>query len=363
MIYRFTTALLVIVLLMHYSCRVDDNIAPTPPIVRNWIPVLPVVPLEYINISYPDHIQQAVSALDNTPSTNPITNHGATLGRVLFYDKALSKNGEISCSSCHKAAEGFSDANAKSEGFEKSLTRRNSMSILNVRFYKSGKMFWDERANTLEEQVLLPIQDHIEMGMNLDTLVKHLEEKAYYPELFENAFGSTIITKERIAKGLAQFIRSLVTYESKYDKVIEGSATFSAQEQQGQTIYNTFGSQQGCVSCHGGDIIDQHSYNLQLGQRASFVDPFDWNDLGVYENSQIPSDSFKFKVSSMRNIEMTAPYLHDGSVTNLKDLFNSTHHNFGMNVMEVDALIAFLKTLTDNEIVQKEKFLDPFVKQ
>lgn len=348
------------VILMQYSCQVEDSIAP---ITALSIPVLPEIPFEYTAVNYPNHIRQAISRLDNTPSTNQITNHGATLGRVLFYDKALSKNGKISCSSCHKASKGFSDDNVKSKGFEDLLTRRNSMSLLNVRFYKSGKMFWDERANTLEEQVLLPIQDHIEMGMNLNTLVQYLEQKPYYSELFENAFGSNLITSERIAKSLAQFIRSLVTYESKYDKVIEGVTTFSIEEQQGQMIYNTFGSQQGCVSCHGGDLIDQESYNLQLGQRPSFVGETNSNDFGVYEISQMPSDSFKFKVSSLRNIEMTAPYLHDGSVDNLPDLFNSTHHNFGMNSMEIDALIAFLKTLTDYESMQKEKFLDPFVEQ
>lgn len=359
MTYKFII-ILGIVLLVQHSCQVEDGIVPRTTVTT---PVLPQVPFEYAMINYPSHIQQAINRLDNTPSTNQITNHGATLGRVLFYDKALSRNGKISCSSCHKASDGFSDVNAKSEGFEGGLTRRNSMSLFNVRFYKSGKMFWDERVSTLEEQVLLPIQDHIEMGMDLDTLIQDLEQKSYYPELFENAFGTSAITTDKIAKSLAQFIRSLVTYESKYDKVMEGLTTFSIEEQQGQMIYNTFGSQQGCVSCHGGDIIDEDSYNLQLGQRPSFVGEINSSDLGVYEVSQIPSDSFKFKVSSLRNIEMTAPYLHNGSIDNLSDLFNSTHHNFGMNPTEIDALIAFLKTLTDYEIIQKEKFLDPFVEQ
>lgn len=358
--YRLIIVLVGMLLLMQYSCRVDKNDIPSP---RMLVPILPTVPFEYANINYPSHIQQAISSLDNTPTSNPITNHGATLGRVLFYDKALSENNQISCSSCHKASEGFADARAKSEGFLKGVTRRNSMSILNIRFYKRGKMFWDERANTLEEQVLLPIQDHIEMGMDLDSLVNRLEQTTYYAQLFEKAFGSSVITTERIAKSLAQFIRTLVTYESKFDKVIEGSATFSAQEQQGQTIYNTFGSQQGCVSCHGGDLIDQASYNLQIGQIPSFVNDEDRNDLGIYEATQMPSDSFRFKVSSLRNIEQTAPYMHDGSVDNLTDLFHSSHHNFGMTAAEVDALVAFLKTLTDHEIIKKEKFLDPFVEQ
>ena len=114
------------------------------------------------------------------------------------------------------------------------------------------------------------------------------------------------------------------------------------------------------MSCHGGDIIDQQAYHLQLGQNPSKTGMTDLNDLGIYEITGISTDSSRFKVSSLRNIELTAPYLHDGSVSSLSELFNSSHHNFGMNQSEIDELIAFLKTLTDEDILSDEKFSNPF---
>ncbi|WP_264789266.1 cytochrome-c peroxidase [Aureispira anguillae] len=354
MTYRIGLFIVGLIIVLHTSCK-NDVLEPKSPLLS-----LPTSPLEYANVNYPNHIQQAIATLDNTPITNPITNDGASLGRVLFYDKSLSMNNKVSCASCHRAADGFSDRRIKSEGFEDKKTRRNSMPLLNVRFYKSGKMFWDERTNTLEEQVLLPIQDHIEMGMDLGQLITKLEQISYYPTLFEKAFGSEQITPERIAKGLAQFIRAMITYRSKYDQVLEGAATFTATEQNGKRVYDLFGGQQGCQGCHGGGFLDVASYHLQMGQTASKTGAVHLDDLGLYEVSQMDSDSFRFKVSTLRNIEMTAPYLHDGSVADLLTLFSLPHHNFGMTRTEINDLIEFLKTLTDYEIIQDERFLDPF---
>lgn len=351
-----TILLLIIITLIYCSCEVKDDFKKQESILN-----LPDHLLEYVNVNYPNHIQQAIAALDNTPLDNPITNEGATLGRVLFYDKALSLNDQIACASCHRAEEGFSDKRIKSKGFERKKTRRNSMSLLNIRFYKSGKMFWDERAATLEEQVLLPIQDHIEMGMTLNDLVEKIGGKSYYPALFEKAFGSAEITTERIGKALAQFIRSMVTYRSKYDQVLEGTATLTVEEQKGKAIYDMFGTQQGCQGCHGGGFLDVNSYHLQLGQLPTTSGATDLTDLGLFEVSQLPADSFRFKVSTLRNIEMTAPYLHDGSIANLPALFATSHHNFGMSTTEINSLISFLKTLTDYAIVGDERFLTPFV--
>ena len=132
-------------------------------------PNLPATTFAYA-ISYPAHVQSALSDSDNTPLDNPLTNDGATLGRVLFYDKHLSKNDKISCGGCHRQAFGFDDTARLSRGFEDSLTARNSMSLLNLRFYKSGRMFWDERAASIEKQALVPIQNHLEMGLTLAEL-------------------------------------------------------------------------------------------------------------------------------------------------------------------------------------------------
>ena len=133
------------------------------------------------------------------------------MGRVLFYDKKLSANGTIACASCHKQDKGFSDDAILSVGFDGGLTGRHSMTLINARFYQRGRFFWDERAATLEEQVLMPFEDPVEMGMTLEEVVQMVQEQPYYPVLFENAFGSQEITSDKIAKALAQFVRSIVS--------------------------------------------------------------------------------------------------------------------------------------------------------
>ena len=178
------------------------------------------IPDYYINNSFPPGFpgQDAAMDHDNTPANNQVTNAGATLGRVLFYDKKLSKNGTVSCSSCHRQADGFSDPNVLSEGFDGGFTARHSMALANARFYETGKFFWDERAATLEDQVLMPFQDDVEMGLNLDTLKEIISAQSYYPPLFEAAFGSSEIEIDLISKALAQFVRSMVSVGSKYDE-------------------------------------------------------------------------------------------------------------------------------------------------
>ena len=158
------------------------------------VPLLPTSSFNYSNIALPAFISTALLAVDNTPITNRISNDGATLGRVLFYDKNLSKNNTVSCGSCHRQDLSFSDSAVLSKGFLGGATTRHSMSLLNVRFYKSGKMFWDERANTLEDQVLQPIQNSTEMGMTLTELQIKLPGLSYYPALFQKAFGTTEIS-------------------------------------------------------------------------------------------------------------------------------------------------------------------------
>ena len=172
-------------------------------------PVLPTTPHGYSDTSdWPLHFTDpaypfgAIATADNEPPTNPVTDAGATLGRVLFYDKRLSANDTVSCASCHQQDKGFSDPLPFSVGFEGELTGRHSMGLANARYYANGRYFWDERAATLEEQVLLPIQDSVEMGMPLPTLVDKLSETSFYAGLFENAFGTPEITSSRIRRSL-----------------------------------------------------------------------------------------------------------------------------------------------------------------
>src|SRR5262245_33771703 len=156
---------------------------------------LPEAPYPYAQVVLPVHFQTPpIRALDNTPPDNPITNDGATLGRVLFYDRALSANRTIACASCHDQARGFTDPARFSEGFSGGHTTRNSMPIMEARFYRSGRFFWDQRAATLEAQVLMPIQNEIEMGLTLDELVARVAAEPYYPYLFEHAFGDAAVT-------------------------------------------------------------------------------------------------------------------------------------------------------------------------
>jgi cytochrome c peroxidase len=227
---------------------------------------LPLIPLDY-SVNLPAHfltnapgpLPTSINGLDNTPANNPITNAGATLGRVLFYDRNLSQNRTISCASCHQAGNGFSDPSVLSIGFNGGHTRRHSMTLINARYYQRARFFWDERAATLEEQVLMPFQDNVEMGLTMTTLVDRVNEQYYYPELFANAFGSSTINSDVISKALAQFVRSIVSYNSKYDTgraLVNGPGqpfpNFTAQENQGkqlffQTIPNGGGA---CFACH-----------------------------------------------------------------------------------------------------------------
>jgi len=174
---------------------------------------LPEISFNYAHPLLPTYLRSTnINDQDNTPAVNPVTDAGATLGRVLFYDKTLSINNTVACASCHKQALSFADDKAFSVGFAGELTARNAMTLVNTRYYPNGKFLWDERGTSLETQTLLPIEDHVEMGMTLDTLLNRLKTKPYYPELFSKAFGTQTITSEKIGNALAQFIRSMFPF-------------------------------------------------------------------------------------------------------------------------------------------------------
>ncbi|HET6341834.1 MAG TPA: cytochrome-c peroxidase, partial [Gemmatimonadota bacterium] len=195
-----------------------------------------------------------VAFTDNTPPENPITNAGATLGRVLFYDVRLSANDRIACASCHQQAFGFGDTARFSPGLSGRHPERRTMALANARFYEYGKFFWDERASPLEAQILHPIQDTLEMGMELGALARKLGATPYYPAFFTAAFGSPEVTSDRVSLALAQFVRSLVSAESRFDAVFATAGApnyslLSEQEREGMRIFNDAGDA-GCVNCH-----------------------------------------------------------------------------------------------------------------
>lgn len=314
-------------------------------------PTLPATPYNY-NSSYPAYLQNAMALNDNTPANNQISNDGATLGRVLFYDKHLSKNNTISCGSCHKPATSFSDNVQFSSGFEGGLTTRTSMPLLNIRFYKSGKMFWDERSLTLEDQVLQPIQNHVEMGLTIPELVSKVASLNYYPSLFDKAFGNTQVDSVRIAKALAQFVRSIVPYQSKYDLVKQNLAVFSPAEQAGEQIFLNASPpppapQATCNNCHTAPLFITSQPIAPFG----LMDP---NDHGI-------NNTNNFKVGTLRNIAATAPYFHNGSVASLQAMLTSNiPAHGGIPPQDVQNIISFLQTLTDQTTVADVKFSDPF---
>lgn len=287
----------------------------------------------------------------NKVSGNPITNDGATLGRVLFYDKKLSKDNTISCASCHKQEFAFADNVAKSKGVN-GLTKRNSMHLVNLRHF-GGAMFWDSRTRTLEEQTLQPIQDHIEMGSTLPEMLAKLEKTTYYKPLFKKAFGDEAITSDRVSKALAQFVRSLNSYGSSHDRGVP----FTPQEQAGFYKFYEVGTSPpttftvSCVECH------------QDVQQVSFInDSLPILNFPIEQNGRGFEDEPTFmKVANMKNIELTAPYGHDGRYATLEILL--TRH--GNNVSDEDRanLIAFLKTLTDIDFTKDVRYSDPFTKQ
>ena len=174
------TALFLLIFIGLSSCKKEETSPNDSRADREDTPVLPETVYDYISIDLPEHLttnvlngpgQNAASDNDNTPMDNPVTNEGATLGRVLFYDRQLSANSRISCASCHRQSEGCSDSEVLSRGFDDGLTRRHSMSLVNALWYDRGRFFWDERAETLEDQVLEPFQDPVEMGMTLEEVV------------------------------------------------------------------------------------------------------------------------------------------------------------------------------------------------
>ena len=309
-----------------------------------------------------------VIGADNTPATNAITNAGATLGRVLFYDRRLSINDRVSCASCHQPQAGFADTARLSRGFDGGLTGRHSMGLANARFYARGRFFWDERASSAEDQVLRPIQDPVEMGMSLSGLVAKVSVSSFYPALFQSAFGTADVTSDRIARALAQFVRSLVSGTSRFDQAFVGAgppnfaAVFTPDELAGQQLFN---GPAGCAQCHGtAGFISDNIHNTGLDATIT--------DAGA--------GGGRFKAPSLKNIAVRPPYMHDGRFQSLEqvvDFYNTGVQNnpnldqrlrgpgglpqrLNLSTTQRNQIVAFLRTLTDDAFLVNPKFGNPF---
>jgi cytochrome c peroxidase len=335
---------------------------------------LPDTPDRYADIDLPAHFKTpTVQRLDNTPADNPVTDHGATLGRVLFYDTRLSTNNTVSCGSCHVQKHAFVDPKRASKGFDGKLTDRHAMNLVNLRYYARGRFFWDERARTLEEAVLVPVQSKIEMGHDLTRLAAVLAADKQYPELFKKAFGDEKITAERTGKALAQFLRSMVSYQSKFDQGLAKAASvrddfpnYTVQENRGKALFMN-----NCSVCH----LPTPDVNfLMLSPANNGVDEdYKTADGGIGDVTLNGRQLGEFKSPSLRNVERTAPYMHDGRFDTLEKVIDhygkevKPHPNLDPRMRRLNftdtekaALLAFLKTLTDEKFLTDPKFSDPF---
>lgn len=309
----------------------------------------------------------SVIAADNTPANNITTDAGAALGRVLFYDRRLSLNDRVACASCHQQQFGFADTARLSRGFAGASTGRHSMALQNARFYNRGRFFWDERAATLEAQVLAPIQDPTEMGMTLGNVVTKLTLSAYYPPLFQAAFGTPEVTTDRVARALSQFVRALVSSSAKFDRAFANGppnfpAVFTQQELLGQQLFNGPGK---CAQCH--------ETNAQIGD--------DIHNTGLDATvADIGAGQGRFKAPSLRNIEKRGRFMHDGRFTTLEqvvEFYNAGVQNSGnldnrlrgpnnqsqrlnLSSVEKDAIVAYMKTFTDDTFLTAAKLGNPF---
>ena len=299
----------------------------------------------------------------NIPSNNPLTVEGVALGKRLFYDPILSADNTQSCASCHLQETGFSETTQYSTGIDGIEGNRNAMPLINLGW--QTKFFWDGGANGLESQVIGPITNPIEMHETMENVVAKLNGHAEYPDLFKAAFGSADVSSQNIMRAIAQFERTLISGNSKYDQYMRGETFLSSQELNGLSLFTDM-EKGDCSRCHslGSTFSDFEFRNTGLDSIPV--------DEGRYLITLNQGDRGKFKTPSLRNIELTAPFMHDGRFQTLLECVQ--HYNTGfrysanldpnlsfavkgrMTQQEMEDLVAFMETLTDLEFVNNPEF-------
>lgn len=326
-----------------------------------------------------------------TPQNNPLTNEAVALGRRLFYDPLLSGNNKLACSHCHQQKRAFTDGMKNSMGVSLKPLSFNTPSLVNL-MWGPQHFFWDGRVNSLEEQALLPIINVDEMDQSLDELIDELKAVEQYQRLFSKAYGA--INKQNIAKALSAFQRTLISANSKYDQFLAGTIKLTDEEEFGRKLFVAHPDVK--ASLRGGNCIDCHSQFLTSGFNTKY-DGFTNNGLdneeqllpGLQAVTGKPEHKGLFKVPSLRNIALTAPYMHDGRFNTLAQVMD--HYNEGiklsstlspliveannivngnkkkpslnLSMEEKKAIIAFLHTLTDEQFIINKKFSDPFLQE
>lgn len=330
-----------------------------------------------LKIVYPDYFGGRI----DIPAGNPTTQQGVLLGRMLFYETALSANNRLSCAGCHQQKFAFTDGRRFSRGADGTLQPRNSMSLANLLWVRH--LFWDGRAAGLEQQAETPLTATHEMGQSLEASAARLRNKKSYAAYFKDAFGSDSITGETIVKALAQFERTLVSANARYDKYLQGQYQPTASERNGIALFytnpdparNIRGA--ACGHCHGGPkTFTELFHNNGLDSMPQ--------DPGREKITGQPYDKGRFRVVTLRNIALTAPYMHDGRFNTLEEVVS--HYNehivanellspflqnnsntaggrlLGLTPQEKKDLVAFLNMLTDSSFITDKRFSNPFLK-
>jgi cytochrome c peroxidase len=345
---------------------------------------LPELPDDY-TVAFPSHLR-------NTGLfARPVERDKAILGRVLFYDKNLSSDGTISCASCHKQELGFGDDKKVSTGVEDRQGERNAIALSSVANFSAYygtdlngssaiRFFWDNRAETASDQSRGSLTDHQEMNMKMSDVVTAVQSQPYYVPLLKKAFGDDQVTETRVLESLANFVNAMGSYQSRFDEVASASGAsfqtygtnwggFSSAENAGKKLY-----MDNCASCHSSNFGRPVLFNANNGLDATTSDP------GVGAITGKNTENGTFKVPTLRNIAISAPYMHDGRFSTLEEVVNfystgiQAHPNLHadlrtgpstpkrMNFSETDKsnLIAFLNTLTDSHFKTDSRFSNPF---
>ncbi len=291
------------------------------------------------------------------PGDNELTQLRADLGKRLFFDPVLSIDSTISCASCHKPELAFTDGRAVSLGVDNRTGVRNSPPVFNLAFMED--FFWDGGSPTLELQAIVPIEHPDEMAFSLPEMEQRIQQREDYVELFRKAYNEAP-TADGVLRAVSAYQRSLVSYESPYDRYLQGDDNaLTPSQYRGMELF--FGERAECFHCHNGVLFtDQGFHNNGLYA--------DYEDQGRFLVTSDPRDEGKFKVPTLRNIELTAPYMHDGSLEDLESVVEhymsggKRHPNqsplvrrFGLNEQEKQDLVNFMKALTDQKFIDRHR--------
>ncbi len=314
-----------------------------------------------------------------TAADNPVTVEGVDLGRHLFYDPILSSDSTFSCANCHKQHYAFSDGPAvMSIGISGFPTVRNSPALFNLAWYE--RMFWDGRAESIEAQALFPVRDRHEMGLPWPEAEQRIRNSAFYRKKFYAAFGDQPIDSMLIVKAIGQFERTLISNRSRYDRALAGEIILTEKERKGFVLLSDM-TKGDCLHCHttDGDALGTTGTFANNGL-DSVVDPEMYIDKGLGQHTGKPTDHGKFKIPSLRNVMLTAPYMHDGRFATIEEVLDfysegvhnsvnvdskmgsARHKGVHLTCEEKESIITFLHTLTDSAFVNDPRFSNPFEK-